>query len=83
MFPGVDIAVDPALAGPDGEPGSPDPVRFGRSDMASFAPEGSGTAGTLFLRSQRGEQFAVRIGNITGRLRILRYDRGARQWTAG
>ena len=83
MFPGVDIEVDPGLRGPAGEPGSADPVRFGASDMASFSPEGTATAGTLFLRSPRGQQFAVRVGNITGRTRILRYDPGARSWRAG
>ena len=81
MFPGIDILVDPGLPGPDGEPGSPDAVRFGRSNIASFAPEGSGTAGTLFLRSARGDQYAVRVGNITGRTRILRYDPARRQWS--
>lgn len=80
MFPGVNIAVDPGLRGPEGEPGSSDPVRFGSSDMASFSPEGTGTAGSLFLRSGKGRQFVVRVGNITGRTRVLRYDPGSRNW---
>jgi type II secretory pathway pseudopilin PulG len=80
MFPGVDVAVDPGLRGPDGEPGSADAVRFGASDIASFSPEGSATAGTVFLRSDRGRQLAVRVGNVTGRTRILRYDTGGRSW---
>ena len=56
MFPGVQIAVDPTLRGPAGEPGSPDPVRFGSSDLASFSALGTCTAGTLFLRSPMGAQ---------------------------
>jgi type II secretory pathway pseudopilin PulG len=80
IFQGVTIAVDPGLRGPDGEPGSADPVRFGASDMASFSPEGSGTAGSVYLRSARGQQFAVRVGNVTGRTRVLRYDAGSRTW---
>lgn len=80
MFPGVSIAVDPGLRGPEGESGSSDPVRFGSSDMASFSPEGTGTAGSVFLRSGNGRQFVVRVGNITGRTRILRYDPGSRNW---
>lgn len=80
MFKGVTIAVDPSLKGPDGEPGSADPVRFGASDMASFSPEGSGTAGSVYLRSARGQQYAVRVGNVTGRTRVLRYDAGSRTW---
>lgn len=81
-FHGASIAVDPTLRGPDGEPGSPDPVRFGRSNIASFSSEGSCTAGTLFLRSSRGVQYAVRIGNVTGRTRMLRYDPATRKWVS-
>ena len=55
-------------------------VRFGASQIASFSPEGSCTAGTLYLRSLRGLQYAVRLGNVTGRTRILRYDAAARRW---
>lgn len=80
MFEGVTVAVDPGLKGPDGEPGSADPVRFGASDMASFSPEGSGTAGSVYLRSARGQQYVVRVGNVTGRTRVLRYDAGSRTW---
>jgi type II secretory pathway pseudopilin PulG len=80
MFRGVTIAIDPSLRGPDGEPGSSDPVRFGASDIASFSPEGSGTAGSVYLRSARGQQYAVRVGNITGRTRVLRYDAASRSW---
>lgn len=80
MFPGVDIAVDPLLTGPAGEPGNPDPVRFGIPDIASFSPTGSCTAGSLFLRSTKGQQFAVRISGANGRLRVFRYDRTPRTW---
>ena len=80
MFRGVTVAVDPGLKGPDGEPGSADPVRFGTSDMASFSPEGSGTSGSLYLRSARGQQYAVRVGNVTGRTRVLRYDAESGTW---
>ena len=80
MFPGVTVAVDPTLPGPEGEPGSVDPVRFGASDIASFSPEGSATAGSVYLRSARGLQYAIRVGNITGRTRVLRYDAGSKAW---
>jgi len=80
MFPGIRIDVDPTLRGPAGEPGSPDPVRFGASDIASFSPLGSCTAGTLFLRSPLGAQYAVRIGGATSRVRVLRYDEVSRAW---
>lgn len=80
MFPGVEIAVDPLLIGPAGEPGNPDPVRFGAPDIASFSPTGSCTSGSLFLRSAKGQQFAVRISGANGRLRVFRYDRTPRVW---
>jgi type II secretory pathway pseudopilin PulG len=83
MFPGTDIAVEPTLTGPEGSPASDDPVRFGASNMTSFSPAGSCTAGTLFLRSRRGVQFAVRLNGVTGRTRILRYDPGAGNWVPG
>lgn len=80
MFPGVRVAVDSSLQGPGGEPGSPDPVRFGASNIASFSPSGSCTAGSLFLRSMRNVQYAVRIAGVTGRTRILRYNPAAGSW---
>lgn len=80
MFPDVEIAVDPHLVGPAGEPGNPDPVRFGAADVASFSPSGGCTAGSLFLRSRRGLQYAVRVSGINGRSRIFRFELGAQLW---
>jgi hypothetical protein len=80
MFPGVQITVDPALIGPAGEPGNPDPVRFGTPDIASFSESGSCTSGSLFLRSARGQAYAVRLAGTTGRLRVFRYDVGPGAW---
>jgi hypothetical protein len=80
LFPGAHVAVDGSLRGPDGEPGSSEAVRFGRSDIASFSPGGSCTAGSLFVRSAKGVQYAVRVAGVTGRTRILRYDPGTSVW---
>lgn len=80
MFPGVSIAVDGSLPGPEGDPSSSDPVRFGRSNIASFSYSGSCTAGTLYLRSVRQQQYAVRVGNVSGRTRLLKFDPGTRKW---
>jgi Tfp pilus assembly protein FimT len=79
-FRHVEIVVDGTLRGPDDSPPSADPVRFGASDMASFSPAGSATPGTVFLRSDAGAQYAVRVGNMTGRTRVLRFDVGTGQW---
>lgn len=83
LYPGVTVAVDATLRGPDGEAGSPDAVRFGASDLASFSASGSCTAGSVFLRSPKGDQYVVRVAGTNGRLRILRYDRGSRAWRDG
>ena len=80
LFPGVDIDVNPGIPGPAGEPGSPDPVRFGTSNMASFSPAGSCTAGTLFLRSGRETQYAIRVAGVNGRTRTFRFEIGAWRW---
>jgi len=83
LFPGVHVAVDSTIPGPDGDAATGDPVKFGRSDMASCSPLGSCTAGTVFLRSERGLQWAIRVAGVTGRTRILRYDNGALTWRDG
>ena len=65
-----------------GDPPDPNPVRFGSSDMVSCSPLGTCTSGSLFLRSAKGVQYAVRMAGVTGRLRILVYDTGTRAWRA-
>jgi hypothetical protein len=80
LFPGVTIGVDPTMPGPTGDPPNPDPVRFGSSDMASFSPGGTCTSGSLFVRTARGQQYAIRIAGVNGRSRVFRYDAGAAVW---
>jgi hypothetical protein len=83
LFPGVRVEADSALRGPDNEPGSPDPVRFGASDLASFSPAGTCTAGSLWLRGANGAQYIVRVAGVTGRVRVLRWDPVAQSWRDG
>ncbi len=83
LFPGVRILADEGLRGPDGEPGSSDPVRFGPSDLASFSPAGTCTAGSVWLQGSGGRQYLVRVAGVTGRTRVLRYDAAARVWRDG
>jgi type II secretory pathway pseudopilin PulG len=80
LFPGVQIAVDASLPDPDGGPGTTDPVKLGSSDMASFSATGTSSSGTVYLRSPKGAQYAVRISGVTGRTRLLKYDTGSRAW---
>lgn len=80
LFSGVSIAVDASVPDPDGGAGSSDAVRFGASDLASFAPTGTASSGTVFVRSMGGAQYAVRVAGVTGRTRVLRFEPARRQW---
>lgn len=57
-----------------------DPIQLGSSTVLSFSPNGAATAGTLYIRGLRLNQFAVRVLGATGRTRILRYDFADRRW---
>lgn len=57
-----------------------DPVRLGVADQWSVSPVGTATSGTLYIASRGGAQFAVRIAGVTGRARVLQYDRGSDAW---
>jgi len=83
LFPGVQVAADARVPGPDGESGSDDPVRFGSANLASFSPAGTCSAGSLWLRSAGGSQLMVRVAGVTGRVRVLRYDAASGQWRDG
>jgi type II secretory pathway pseudopilin PulG len=80
LFPGVLIAVDATLPDPDGGAGSSDPIKLGSSDMASFSATGTSSSGTVYLRSPKGSQYAVRLSGVTGRARLLKYESGAHAW---
>jgi type II secretory pathway pseudopilin PulG len=80
MFPGINIAVDPTIRGPDDDPPSGNAVRLGSSGVASFSPNGTCTSGSVFVRSVGGAQYVVRVAGVTGRLRVLRYDAASRAW---
>lgn len=56
-----------------------DPIRFNRSDLASFGPLGTGTPGSLYLTDGR-RLVVVRVLNRTGRVRVLSWDRETDQW---
>ena len=56
-----------------------DAIRIGAARLLSFAPTGSGTSGTIYLRGST-RQFAVRVYGPTGRVRLLEFDRRQRVW---
>jgi type II secretory pathway pseudopilin PulG len=82
-FRGVDFGVLPGLppieAG-DSAPGS-DPIKIGSTDILTFGPLGTSTAGTLYILGQSHAQYAVRIFGGTGKVRTLKLDVHARRWS--
>ena len=56
-----------------------DPVRFGRSNIASFSPAGTASPGTVFL-TDGYHLFAVRVYSRTGKIQVLRYVRERELW---
>lgn len=70
--PGIE-GDEPLAAGTPG-------VRFGTSALATFAPGGTATAGTLYLSSGGATTYAVRVAGSTGRTRVLRYDPARQEW---
>jgi hypothetical protein len=81
-FAGVRFAIVDDVPAIDGGPGlaeGSDPVRLGGSILA-FSPTGSATSGTLYLASEEGRQFAVRILGATGRVRLFELDRARGRW---
>jgi Tfp pilus assembly protein FimT len=57
-----------------------DPVRIGSSNFLSFSPHGTATSGSIYLAGRDGTQLCVRVFGATGRLRVLRFDRGTGAW---
>jgi hypothetical protein len=56
-----------------------DPIRFNRSDLASFGALGTGTPGSLYLTDGR-RLVVVRVLSRTGRVRVLAWDRETDTW---
>ncbi len=68
--PEVRVAIlpgTPAIPPDRGTLSTDDPIRFGRSDMVSFSPDGTATPGTFYLAT-RFEQAAVRVAPATARV---------------
>lgn len=57
-----------------------DPVKFGRSDLVSFSPQGSASSGTVYLSDGRHEVCGVVLFGPTARIRVWRFDRRTGRW---
>lgn len=56
-----------------------DPIRFNRSDIASFSRGGTATPGTVYL-TDGSRVVAVRVLNRSGKVAVLRYDFDEEIW---
>ena len=81
-FTGVTFGICPNVtAVVPGDPfDSTDPIQIGQSTLMSFAANGSSTAGSIYIRGTKLNQFAVRVLGVTARSRILAFDFGAGKW---
>jgi hypothetical protein len=82
QFTGVDFGAIPGLPAIDagGTPPGTDPIRLGASGFASFSSRGTASTGTVYIRSRRKAQYAVRIFGDTGKTRMLKFDRDTGRW---
>ncbi|MBM3750584.1 MAG: hypothetical protein FJW21_05305 [Acidimicrobiia bacterium] len=55
-------------------------VAFGTSGIASFAPLGSSSSGSVTVRTRGGRHYAVRVAGVTGRIRMLRFASETGRW---
>jgi prepilin-type N-terminal cleavage/methylation domain-containing protein len=79
-FRGTRFGIAPGMPDADNQPvTSPDGVRVGTSHILSMNPNGTCSAGTLYIVSM-GAQYALRVLGVTGRTRLLKYDPAGRQW---
>jgi prepilin-type N-terminal cleavage/methylation domain-containing protein len=80
-FRGVEFGTFPSLppVDPGGTPPGSDPIRLGTSNLATFTPAGTATAGSLYVRGRR-TQYVVRIFGDTARTRVLRVDARTNKW---
>jgi len=82
QFPGVEFGAIPGLPPVDsgGTPPGTDPIRLGSGNIASFSALGTSSTGTVYIRSRRDAQYAVRIYGETGKTRILKFEPRTGQW---
>jgi type II secretion system protein H len=57
-----------------------DPIRFNRSDLASFDPLGASTPGSVYLTDGRTRLAVVRLYGRTGKVKVELYDAQREVW---
>ena len=82
QFQGVEFGAIPGLPPVDSGAAMPggDPIRLGSGNVATFSALGTASSGTVYIRSRRDAQYAVRIFGETGKTRMLKFESRTRQW---
>lgn len=57
-----------------------DPIRFNRSDLASFSPIGASTPGSLYFTDGKRQLAVVRVYGRTGKIEVKAYDPETEEW---
>ncbi len=57
-----------------------EPIRFGNSGMASFSALGTSSPGTAYVTDGRNQLMAIRIGSLSGKVTIWKYDPSIQRW---
>ncbi len=83
-YPHVSFSFLPDFRGldPSGNPigNLADPIRFGRGDICTFAPDGQASPGSVYLSNGVDRQSVVRVSPASGRIQIFDYDARKRRW---
>lgn len=82
QFSGVEFGAVAGLPPVDagGTPPGIDPIRLGAGNIVSFSALGTSSSGTVYIRSRRDAQYAVRVFGETGRTRVFKFEPRTRQW---
>jgi len=57
-----------------------DPIRFNRSNMASFSAIGASTPGSLYFTDGKRHLAVVRVFGRTGKIKVMAYDPETEEW---
>jgi len=78
-FPPGPLPPDPGSGRPiDGS--RDDPIRFNRSDLASFSAGGTATPGSVYLTDGMRGLVVVRVTSLSGRVRTMRWEANGSRW---
>ncbi len=82
QFAGIEFGAIPGLPPVDrgGPPPGTDPIRLGSGNIATFSALGTSSTGTVYIRSRRDAQYAVRLFGETGKTRMLKFEPRTGQW---